>query len=189
VIGLEVEPVAALLGNEDKQIFVDMSSEQDGLVLFSGEELVKVKPSQLPPDSASPSEVIEALFAALYARDITTWFALFAEWQLLVDGKQLLYFPYDPYPDARRDRDWTESRRVVLDHSYALRIVWVDDPKIVETDPQLELPAFERVVVEIDHVGLFDGEYRTFNTIEVHRIWTLERRDGGPWRIISFQGI
>ena len=34
-----------------------------------------------------------------------------------------------------------------------------------------------------------DGEFHAFNGSEVNRLWTLQRRNGGPWRISSRQSI
>jgi hypothetical protein len=45
------------------------------------------------------------------------------------------------------------------------------------------------VLVELDHVGKFDGAYRAFNDVTVHRQWILQRINGGPWRIASAQGL
>ena len=39
--------------------------------------------------------------------------------------------------------------------------------------------------VEVDAIGLFDGEYRAFADADVRRIWRLQRIDGGPWRIAA----
>jgi hypothetical protein len=36
---------------------------------------------------------------------------------------------------------------------------------------------------------LFDGEYRTFQNVNVHRQWVLQRLDEGPWRITSIHGL
>ena len=46
-------------------------------------------------------------------------------------------------------------------------------------------PRIERVQVEVDHVGLFDAEYRGFADVTVHRMWTLQRLNGGPWRLAA----
>jgi hypothetical protein len=189
VIGLEIEPLAALMGQGDALMFVDMSAIADGIARFAGEEAARVLPSALPPDDASPRQVLEALFDALHARDVKTWFALFADWQSYSDGDEAWYYPYDPYPEANRDNDWARSREVVLERSFALRVAWVDEPRTVVTPPGLGLPVIEKVNAEIDHVGQFDDEFRAFNLINVHRQWTLGRRNGGPWRITSFQGI
>ena len=52
-----------------------------------------------------------------------------------------------------------------------------------------DVTRIEQVRAELEHVGLFDGEYHAFNVVGVNRPWTLQRRDGGPWRISSHQGI
>lgn len=189
IIGLEVEPIAALMGQGDALMFVDMSAAKDGVASFAGEDAARVLPSAIPPDDASPQQVVEALINALHARDVETWFALFADWQFFRDANEVWYNPYDPYPENNRDSDWTRSRQVVLDHSYALRVLWVDDPRVFPANPALGLPMIEKVDVEIDHIGRFDDEFRAFNLGLVHRTWTLARRNGGPWRIASFQGI
>ena len=189
IIGLEIEPVAALMGQGDALMFVDMSAAKDGVATFSGEAAARVLPSALPPDDASPQEVLEALINALYARDAETWFALFADWQFFRDNDEVWYNPYDPYPESNRDSDWAQSRRVVLEHSFALRVVWVDEPRVFPANPALRLPMVEKVDAEIDHIGRFDSAFHAFNTGMVHRTWTLARRNGGPWRIATFQGI
>ena len=189
VIGLEVEPIAALMGQGDALMFVDMSAAKDGVASFAGEDAARVLPSAMPPDDASPQQVLEALINALHARDIETWFALFADWQFFRDDNKVWYNPYDTYPEDNRDSDWARSRQVVLEHSYALRVVWVDDPRVFPADPALSLPIIEKVDAEIDHIGRFDDEFRSFNLGLVHRTWTLARRKGGPWRIATFQGI
>jgi hypothetical protein len=190
VSGLEVEPLAALMGRDDVQMFVDMTVVRDGVAPFAGEDAVRVVPSGTPPDGASPREVMQALIAALYAGDETTWFALFADWHFSADDGRAYYYPFYPYPDIRRGPDWTRSRRVVLEKTYALRVVWAGEPSVVcQLDATAGLPQIERVSVELDHVGLFDGEYRAFAASDVHRHWSLERRDGGPWRTTTHQGI
>lgn len=189
VIGLEIEPIAALMGQGDALMFVDMSAAKDRVASFAGEDAARVLPSAMPPDDASPQQVLEALINALHARDIETWFALFADWQFFRDENETWYAPYDPYPVNNRDSDWARSRQVVLEHSYALRVLWVDDPRVFLADPALGLPRIEMVNAEIDHIGRFDGEFRSFNLGLVHRTWMLARRNGGPWRIATFQGI
>lgn len=189
VIGVEVEPMAALMGHGEEEMFVDLTVERDGISRYAGEETIMALHSSLPPDDATPRQVLEALIAALYARDVETWFALFADWQVITDEGRHFYYPYYPYAEANRDPHWDRSRRIVLEQTFAIRVAWIDEPRVVVEDAIPDLPKIERVTAELDHVGLFDGEYRAFNSAAVHRIWTLERRDGGPWRITSHQGI
>jgi hypothetical protein len=47
----------------------------------------------------------------------------------------------------------------------------------------------EAVQALVNHIGRFDGEFRTFVGYNLHRQWELQRLDEGPWRIVSPQGI
>jgi hypothetical protein len=190
VCGIGIEPIAVLLGDDDRRIFVDLSVEREGVSEFAGEASIRAMPSDLPPDDASPRQVMEALIVALYARDIKTWSALFADWRYVGADPFPFYYPYCTYPEFSLGNDWEQSRRTVLERSYAIRVVWAGDPEVIAEEGTLPgLPRIERVQVELEHVGLFDGEYRAFNSVYVHRHWTLERRGGGPWRITTYQGI
>lgn len=190
VSGLEVEPLAALVGRDETLMCVDLRTEVEGESPFAGEAEVQVFPSALPAADATPRQVLQALIDALHARDEQTWFALFADWQCSVVDGRTFYLPFDPYPESRCGPDWTRSRRVVLEKTVALRIVWIDTPVVLtEGDAASGLPRIERVQAELEHVGSFGTEQRAFVSSEVHRHWALQRRDGGPWRIVSFQGI
>ncbi len=188
VIALEVEPVAALFGDSEAAMFVDLQSA-DGEVTFAGEDDVRALPVPTLPEDAGPRQVMETLFDAVHARDDKTWYSLFARWQVLIEEGQSYFYPYSPYPDVRRDPDWTKSRRTVLGSCFALRVVWIDDPVDISPKGIDGMPRIERVIVEIDHVGQFDGAYHAYNLVEVHRHWHLGRIDGGPWRIMTQQGI
>ena len=50
-------------------------------------------------------------------------------------------------------------------------------------------PVLEEVTAEVDHIGLFDGEHRSFAGILVNRRWALQRIGQGPWRIATREGI
>jgi hypothetical protein len=188
VIALEVEPIAARIGDSETAMFVNLQGT-DSEAPFAGEENVRALPVPALPENAEPQQVMETLFDALHARDDKKWFSLFARWQVLVDEGRSYYYPYSPYPEARKDTDWTKSRRTVLAPCFALRVVWTDDPVDISPKGIDGMPRIERVIVEIDHVGQFDGEYRAYNSVEVHRHWHLGRIDGGPWRIMTQQGI
>lgn len=74
--------------------------------------------------------------------------------------------------------------------SHDVRVARVHRPCTVMSGKEFEgAPRVEQVIVEMDPIGFFDGEYRSFKDIEVHRVWTLQRVNGGPWRITSVQGI
>jgi hypothetical protein len=61
--------------------------------------------------------------------------------------------------------------------------------RVLERDADHGLPSVDQVVVWVDHYGLFDGEYRTFQNINVRRRWVLQRLDDGPWRITTIQSL
>lgn len=188
VIAAEVVPVAALIGDDEIAMFAELGGDAPE-VSFAGESDIRALPIPAVPDDATPQQVMQALFDALHARDDKTWLSLFAEWQVLAEDGWHFYNPYDPYPEMRRDPDWVRSRRLVLEQVAALRVVWTDDPVDITPHQFPAMPKIERVVVEIDHAGEFDGEYRAFNSTNVERHWRLGRLDGGPWRILSFQGV
>lgn len=183
--GLEVEPVAALMGGT---MFVDLTT--DGTAEFAGEmDLTKLN-SGLPADDASPRDVLEAAIAALKAGDQATWNALFADWRYVGGEGRPLYYAYYPYTPASLNEAWIRSRRTVLDSVYDVRVVWVSDVRVrLRPDAFDAAPLIEEVEAELEHLGCFDGEYRAFNSVNVHRLWTLQRRNSGPWRISSQQGI
>jgi hypothetical protein len=133
---------------------------------------------------------MEALVAALKAGDQKTWTALFAEWVNVPGEGQPLYYAYDPYPSGALNQDWIASRRLILEDVYDVRVVWVGDVMLaLRGDEFPSAPRIEQVAVELEHIGKFDGEYRAFNELRVHRTWTVQRRNGGPWRVASRQGI
>jgi hypothetical protein len=185
VAGFVVEPVAATLGDK---AFVDLTVERDGESPFAGEEELKHTHSALPPDTASPREVIEAMVAAIKAGDQPTWTRLFVTWRAtaLEDGRPL-YYPHYPY---RLDEDWISSCRLLSQRVSDVRVVWEGDVRLVAAeDKRLGTPRIEAVDVQVEDIGLFDGEYHAFTGVAVRPAWELQRLDGGPWRISSVQGL
>ena len=187
VAGFELEPVAVLAGNA---MFVDLTVVRDDASPFAGEDELKKQGATLPRDEATPREVLEALVAALKAGNQDVWNQLFAEWRFLSDEERPIYYPFYPYSAGSRDEDWIRSQRRVLDTVCDVRVVWVGDPRLLQPGNEYPgAPRIEEVRAELEHIGLFDGEYHAFNGSEVNRQWTLQRRNGGPWRITSQQGI
>jgi hypothetical protein len=184
VYGLQFEPVAALAG---EQMFVDLTQVKDGESLFEGEAAFSIPSTAVPAPGATPRQVMEALVDALKAGDQATWNALFATWWVsLEDGKALIH----PSLSDRGGEDWEASRRLVLDKVCDVRVAWTGEVRAVTSGKEFErAPLVEEVTVALDHVGLFDGEYRAYQNVGMNCLWTLQRSDGGPWRIISRQGI
>jgi hypothetical protein len=44
-------------------------------------------------------------------------------------------------------------------------------------------PRVERVTAELEFIGSFEGEYRSFSRVGLSRVWELQRVNGGPWRV------
>ncbi|PYS88276.1 MAG: hypothetical protein DMF64_20920 [Acidobacteria bacterium] len=185
IFGTQVEPVAALVGDA---MFIDLTTEQDGVSPFAGEQALMKPSAALPPDDATPKQVMEAWIAALKEGDLALWKELFADWYVdqLPDGRPFLH----PYEIWMSDSNWEDSRRRVLDDVYGIEVVWTSDPRDIMTGREFErAPHIEEVDVEIDLIGSFDGEYRAFSKPSFNRFWKLQRVDTGPWRISSVQGI
>ncbi len=183
--GLQIDVVAAMVGDA---MFVDVSAGPPGEVLFTGEEQFRHAAGAMPPDSASPADVMTALIAAIKHADQPLWKSLFADWYVsyLDDGRAVLH----PYEDRLEDEYWEQSRRSILGKVYAASVVWTGDPRTIMTGQEFPgAPLLEEVDVEIEHTGLFDGEYRTFSDVTVNRLWQLQRLNGGPWRISSVQNL
>jgi hypothetical protein len=86
--------------------------------------------------------------------------------------------------------DWERSRRLVMGEVHDARVSHVDKiRRVVSRDAATGLPDVDQAVVWVDHYGLFDGEHRVFQNVNVNRRWVLQRLDDGPWRIVSIQHL
>ena len=180
-----LEPVAAMVG---EAMFVDLAAREGTVARFAGEAALAATPVHLPPADATPAQVLEASIAALKHGDLAVWKALFADfaYRRLESGQVVL----DPWVDGRLESRWEDSRRLLLGKVFDARVAWVDDPVTVADGTLFPgAPRVREVLAELDHVGLFDGEYRTFDDTTVSRRWSLLRLDDGPWRIATVQGV
>ena len=188
--GLHLTPVAALIGGA---MFVDLRKAEAGVARFAGEEALRDQGGAVPPDTASPAEVLEVMVKALKSADQALWISLFATWAVgaLPDGRP----QFKANAVEQPARYFEEARRRIIERVHDLRPVWVDDIRVIfpgDAYPgQLRL---EEVKVEMQHIGLFDGVYRPFSDVTVNRWWTLQRigqtpGQMGPWRITSLQAI
>jgi hypothetical protein len=184
--GLKLEIIGAFIGGA---MFVDATKGQGRESPFAGEETVAKRSDIVVPPNAPPRRVIEALIESLKRGDEATWSSLFANWYFSrYDDKRFFFNPN--YYRGAADDDWVRSRRYILDDLYDVEVVAVDPIRVVTTGKELKgVPAIEEVVVEIEHIGKFNGEFRPFLDVRVHRLWTLQRSNGGPWLITSRQGI
>jgi hypothetical protein len=185
--GLHVEPIAVTVG--DDAVFVDLTRREGDLSRYAGEPEVPPLPTLSP--ALSPAEVIQLFFSALKRGDQATWTACFATWSVRNYGPgQIYYSPHDPPHGPGLEREWVRAREAILGPVYDVRVAAVDPLEILVT-PELcpGAPTVEQVVVEVDHIGLFDGVYRAYSNSRLHRVWPLQRRNDGPWRIASTEGI
>lgn len=181
VVGLVIEVVALRVPGH---FFIDLSGSG---VRFAGEELLDEE-VEVPAASALPGKVTQAMFSALKAGQEQTWRSLFADW-LAVDGEpRPLYRPHQPYP--LWSEDWTRARDLILNKVSDVRICWEGEPRTLMGGGEFPgAPRVEEVSVEVDHIERFGDEARVFSLVGLHRHWTLQRIDGGPWRIASRHGI
>jgi len=191
--GLVLEPVAALVGGA---MFVDLARRAGRRAPFAGEAAL-VDDHPLPPAAdASPADVLRALVGAVKAGDLALWRALHADWAVESRSLQddagrtvtrLVLHPGGVTPD---DTMFEASRRSLLGRVLDARVAWTGDPVVVLDGARFEgASAIEEVEAWLEHVGSFDGETRTFNDVTVRERWTLQRVDGGPWRIATCQPL
>jgi hypothetical protein len=178
-VGLSIEPVAALVG--DEAMFVDLTQKKGNLSLFAGEEeLMRPSAPATGPES-TPKEVMEACVCAIKDGDEASWKGCYADWSavLLDDGRVRIY------PWSRSNsRGWEDARRRVLKDVYGAPVVWVGEPRDLTRGDEFEgAPRLQEVEVWLDHIGLFDGEHRAFTSPFLHRQRILQRLNDGPWRI------
>jgi hypothetical protein len=188
--GLVLDALAGFAGGDE--LFVDLRRvAEDGTSRFAGEEVLsRFDPVELAEDAA-PAAVVEAMIAALKQGDFQTWRGLFADWELMStwSGPPAVDLAYD-LPDSSYQRFFEDSRRLLTGDVYDARVAEVDRVRERHPgDPAQGIPRVEEVTVWIDHVGLVEGEYRTFVDVRVHRRWTLRRLDRGPWKIASRQHL
>ena len=182
--GLQVELLGACIGDV---LFVDVQGNNP-IPMFAGEASLLLSHATPPAADASPSLVLETMIHAIKADDLVLWKTLFADWLIRTnpDGSpQVCYWMQEV-----RDDDFERSRTSFSGRLFDARVAWVDDVRVVTTGGEYAgAPRVEEVDAELDHVGFFNGDYRSFMDVTVNRFWTLQRINGGPWRIASLQQI
>ncbi len=155
------------------------------------------QPAPMPAPDADPAEVLAHNFAALKAGAKDVWRSLYSPWiaKSQSDGSVKIEpnggpssHPLDLADDLRFS-EWKRARDLITGKVYDLRVVGLDDVQRWTSSSGSGTTVVEQVLVEVDHVGHLNGEYRSFNDSQTHRVWRLQRRDGGPWRIIDPYGI
>jgi hypothetical protein len=184
-MGLTVEPIGAIVGQDE--VFVDLRTSPPR---FAGEEALSSF-AAIVRDDSSPARVIEAMIQAIKTGDDATWASLFGPWKVMSGkGGRTIIDPSYSADTSRFMSDWERSRRLIMGEVYDARVEKVGTvQRVLEHSDDNGLPNVDQVVVWVDHYGLFDGEYRTFQNVNVHRHWVLQRLDEGPWRITSIHGL
>ena len=178
-IGLDIEVLAVRVPG---QLFADVTRDTPS---FAGAELASARGAPLPPDDASPSDVMRAYVLATKAGDEKMWLALHADWIAMGgDNERPLFRPYDPYKNY--PSDYTRARNLLLHKVSHVEPAWESDPRVVIAGTEFEgAPKVEQVSVLMDHIAHFDDGDHVFSSSDVNRLWTLQRQNGGPWRISS----
>lgn len=192
--GLVVEPLAVMVGDEN--LFVDLTTRQGDQAAFAGEAGLLDDTPDLPPDTASPKELMQALVAAVKTADLAVWRALHAQWSIErqqgEDGQaeQWVLYPFDRPPDESM---FELSRRSLQERVLDAQVAWVGDAQTVldaQRFPGAQM--VEETEVWLDHVGDFSADNegtRTFQDVTVSARWRLQRLNSGPWRVARAQPI
>ena len=185
VPGLLVEPVAVTVGDA---FFVDVTSDA---ARFAGEDDLIATAEPALDATAPPDKVMETFVLALKLGDEGFWRSLFAPWDASRADGRAWYKPLSgPASSNSLASEWIRARRVVEKSVFDVRVVAIDPIATVIAPADFDgAPHIERTIVEVDHVGLFDGEYRPFKDVNVNRLWPMQRRNGGPWRIAIDKGV
>jgi hypothetical protein len=190
IVGVMVDVFAARVGAAG-ELFVDLrGAVQDTTLTFAGEAALRALDVAPLVDDAPPDAVLRSMIDAIKTADRDAYNLLFATWSAgTYDGAPYYNAAHRPAPAAINDA-WQRSRKMLTSDVYDVRIASVGPVRrVVEVDPATSRPAVDQVVCYLDHIGSFDGEYRTFMTSFVHRRWVLQRRDDDPWRITEAQSL
>lgn len=191
VVGVMVDVLAARVGSAG-ELFADLRGADDpgAALAFAGESALGTLAAEPLDDDASPDAVLRAMVDQIKTADRTGYGGLFATWSAgRYDGAPYYNAAFRPSPTAV-EQAWERSRELITGDVYDVRVASVGPVRrVVEPDPTTSRPAVDQVVCYLDHVGRFDGEYRTFMTSFVNRRWVLQRRDDGPWRITEAQSL
>jgi hypothetical protein len=190
VTGLMVEILAARVGAGEGEMFVDLRSDPPDT--FAGESELKtlVQVGELA-DDLSPEGLIEVMIRSVQQADKETWKKTFATWRAWARQNEEIYLNRAHHlADHLFDGAFERSRRNLIKEVYDSRISKVGPIlTLCEANPELGTPRLQQVTIYVDHIGLFDEEYRAFNNVNVTRPWTLQRLGNGPWRIGDVQNL
>lgn len=177
-IGLNIEVLAVRVPGH---FFADVTGTA---APFAGAEHAAARGAAAPQDDASASDVMRAYVQAVKTGDEKLWLALYADWVAWSGEGRPYYRPFDPYKNYTSD--YTRARNLMLHKVAHVEPVWESEPLVILKGDEFDgAPKVEQVHLLTDHVGQFDDGNHVFCTNELTRVWQLQRRDGGPWRISS----
>jgi hypothetical protein len=206
LVGLRVKPIAALVTADDdppRRFFVEMRPERASDEAFAGEaQLLAFGRPQLLPEM-SPEEVLRTFFGCLKAGDFETFRACFATWKVrewFESDSSFLYVDLTWTTANQQDAVsiFDRSRKRLLDDVYGLEVAEVSPVRVVYDAAQQSAGSpgaaagprtVEEVRLRVNHIGRIGQEFRTFAGGDLHRKWTLQRLDDGPWRIVDAQAL
>lgn len=190
VTGVMVKTIAGIAGEDNVFIKID-SPDKNGRVAFAGEEALNIFSGYHLDDTSSPQQVIEAMIHYVKLGDMQSWKKLFCHWKIYSDWDGPPYMDMLFWnTDESYQHTWEQSRRQILNDIYDARVLHTGAIKtIVHENKETGVPKVEQVKIIIDHVGKIDGIYKSLSNIYVHRKWTLQRLDNGPWKITELQAL
>ncbi len=190
VKGLMVKILSGTAGEEN--VFIDISkTDITGKATFEGQESLSIFSGYPLDDTASPQQVIEAMIEYIKLGDMQSWRKLFGNWKIYSqwEGPTYMDLAYW-FTDENYQHTWEKSRRQILNDIYDARILYVSPViKVTEENKSIGVPGVEQVKIIIDHIGKPDGVYRSISNLYVHRNWTLQRLNTGPWKITELQPL
>jgi hypothetical protein len=183
----QVRLVAARAGDAG-ECFVDVRAEP---AAFAGEAEMQSIGAETLPDDASPAEVLAFMVTAIKRADEPSWRRCFADWEAgAYETGRPHFLPIVVPSDSEWSSAWEAARRLITRNVLDVRVARVGTvQRVFGADPRIGVPAVDRVVAYLDHIGEFDGEYRAFNHFTLTRRRVLQRKDNGPWRLVEVVGL
>jgi hypothetical protein len=186
--GLSLRLLGAVV---DDTVFVDLRAEPSHPGAFAGQALTEGASSITVPDEAAPEAVLDACFEALKLGHPDAWRALFADWRAERLSSGHVHFNASvPTGESTFLREWESARRLLANDVCGVKRVRVHPVTVLLEGTEFEgAPSVRECRIEVEHVGRFDGEYRSFKDFRLHRVWVLQSLEGGPWRILEARGL
>lgn len=175
----------------DDTVMVDLRPEPCHPGAFAGQALAEGLPGTTVPDDAPPEAVMDACFEALKQGQQAAWRALFADWRAeRLSSGHVHFNAAVSHGESTYQSAWESARRLLANAVYDVKRVHVPPVVTLLEGTEFEgAPSVRECRIEVEHVGRFDGEYRSFKDFRMHRVWVLQSLNGGPWRILDVRGL